>query len=220
MKLLLVLIAFTLTTESYAQVFGVKAGMNLSKIMAMDDEDNYSDEYKMNPGFHVGPTVEFYLSELISFETGLLLSTKGFRMSEEETYFGDTYEYKIKANLLYIDVPILAKGNFVVGDVKIYGVLGPHIGMGLSGKFKEEYTANGETETDEEVIEWGSDPDKHDIKRPDFGITAGAGIEINSVQVGISYGLGLANISAYTEGGNKISNRVLGLSIGYKFGGN
>lgn len=216
LKLLIVVIGFTMTTESYAQTFGVKAGLNLSNMLVEDDDDTYSDDFKVNPGFHVGATAEFPITELFSFETGLLLSTKGFKVSEEETFMGETVKYESKLNLIYLDIPLTAKASFDLGGARIYGVFGPYIGMGLSGKSKFEITAMGETETDEEDIKWGSDED--DFKRLDLGLTMGAGVEISSIQIGLSYGLGLANISTSTDGGSKISNRVLGISVGYKFG--
>ena len=218
LKLLIVVIGFTMTTESYAQTFGVKAGLNLSNMLVEDDDDTYSDDFKVNPGFHVGATAEFPITELFSFETGLLLSTKGFKVSEEETFMGETVKYESKLNLIYLDIPLTAKASFDLGGARIYGVFGPYIGMGLSGKNKFEITAMGETETEEEDIKLGSDEDEDDVKRLDFGLTMGAGVEISSIQIGLSYGLGLANISPYTDGGSKISNRVLGISVGYKFG--
>ena len=75
----------------------------------------------------------------------------------------------------------------------------------------------GDTETED--VEIGS-ADTDNIKPFDFGLQAGAGIEFNSFQVGVSYGLGLANISSYTDNGSKISNRVLGISLGYRLGAN
>ena len=59
-----------------------------------------------------------------------------------------------------------------------------------------------------------------ELKRLDYGLTMGVGVEINSIQIGITYGLGLANISTYVEYDSKINNRVLGISVGYFFGGN
>jgi hypothetical protein len=218
-KLFVVVIAFTMTTELFAQNFGFKAGLNLSNMLAKDDEDTYSDDFKMNPGFHLGATAEFPLAEMISFETGLLLSTKGFKISEEETFFGETIKTEMKMNLLYLDVPLTAKATFDLGGAKIYGVFGPYAGLGLTGKIKVEATFDGETLTEEEDILWGSDEDESDLKRLDFGLIMGAGVEINSIQIGLTYGLGLANISPVTDGGSIINNRVLGLSVGYKFGG-
>lgn len=218
-KLFVVLIAFTMATnELFAQNFGLKGGLNLSTMLIKDD-DTYIDDFKMKPGFNIGATAEFPLAEMISFETGLLLSTKGFKISEEETFMGETIEMEGKMNLLYLDIPLTAKATFDLGGAKIYGVFGPYLGIGLIGKIKSETTYDGETETDEEDIEWGSDEDESDLKRLDFGLTMGAGVEINFIQIGLTYGLGLANISPYTDGGSKINNRVLGLSVGYKFGG-
>ena len=131
---------------------------------------------------------------------------------------GETVKFEAKLNLIYLDIPLTAKASFDLGGARIYGVFGPYIGMGLSGKNKFEITAMGETETEEEDIKLGSDEDEDDVKRLDFGLTMGAGVEISSIQIGLSYGLGLANISPYTDGGSKISNRVLGISVGYKFG--
>jgi len=210
-----------MSTELFAQNFRVKAGLNLSNMLMKDYNETYSDDFKMNPGFHIGSTAEFPLTEMISFETGLFLSTKGFKKSEEEIIMSETIEIEEELNLLYLDIPLTAKVSFDLDGAKIYGVLGPYLGMGLSGKSKYEYTFDGETETEEEDIEWGTNEEveKDDLKRLDFGLTMGAGVEINSIQIGLTYGLGLANISTYPYDDFKIKNRVLGLSVGYRFGG-
>jgi hypothetical protein len=212
-QLFLVFIAITITTDAlYAQKFGIKAGLNLSTMHAEDDKDGTWDDLKMNPGFHIGATAEFPITEMFSFETGLLLTTKGYKMSRERASW-DAYESEL--NLLYLDIPLTAKASFDLGGTRIYGVFGPYLGIGLSGKFKSKA---GPTEEDtgsyEYDIEWGSE-----LKRVDFGLTMGAGVELNSIQIGLTYSLGLANISSYTDGGYKMKNRVLGISLGYRFGG-
>lgn len=214
-KLLTVFIVFTMATASYAQTFGVKAGLNLSNMEIKGDDFSDFDDSKMIPGFHLGGIVEFPISDIFSFETGLLLSTKGFKLNEKE----NNSEYKIKMNSFYLDIPLTAKASFDVGDAKVYGVLGPYLGIGLSGKIKSEYSYEGETETDEEEIKWGSDEDEDDLKRLDFGLTMGAGVEINSIIFELSYDLGLANIATITDYGLTINNRVFKISAGYKFGG-
>lgn len=94
----------------------------------------------------------------------------------------------------------------------------PYVGMGLFGMYKTEDTFDGETETDSETIDWGSVKGESDFKRLDYGLTMGAGVEINVIQIGLTYNLGLANISPYSDKGYKRNNRVLALSLGYKFG--
>ena len=211
-KLFVVVIALMMTTELFAQNFGIKAGLNLSKMIAKDDDGIARDDYyKMKPGFHIGATAEFPFSDMLSFETGLLLSTKGYRVSEE------TLETKL--NLLYLDIPLSAKASFDLGEAKIYGVFGPYLGFGLSGKSNYEETIGGVLYSEEGDVEWGSDENESDLKRLDFGLTMGAGVEINSIQIGLTYGLGLADILSYNYGGAELNNRVLGISVGYKFGG-
>jgi len=217
--LVALVLVVTMTNESSAQSFGLKGGLNLSNMLDKDDDETYSDDYKMKPGFHIGATAEFPFSDMFSFETGLLLSTKGFKVSDEETLGGDTYGFEGKLNLIYLDIPLTAKASFDLGGAKLYGLFGPYVGIGLSGKTKLEFTFDGETEKEEEDIEWGSDEEKSDLKRLDFGLTMGAGVEMSSIQIGLTYNLGLANLSPNTENGFKISNRVIGISVGYKFGG-
>ena len=218
LKLFVVVLVCTMTTESFAQRIGVKAGLNLSNMLMKDDDDTYSDDYKMLPGFHVGVIAEIPFNDMISFEPGLLLSTKGFKYEYNETLFGFDVKEKAKMNLYYIDIPLNFKASFEVGDANIYGAIGPYIGYGISGKIKAEATVMGETETETEDINWGSDEEKDDLKPLDLGLTVGAGLEYNSFLFGISYGYGLANISPYTDDGSKISNRVLGISVGYMIG--
>jgi hypothetical protein len=214
-KLILIVVVLTMTTESFAQKFGIKAGLNLSNVLIKDNYDTYSDNLKMHPGFHIGATAEFPFSEMMSFETGLLLTTKGYKYNESEA----DYEYSEKASAYYLDIPITAKASFNVGGPKIYGLLGPYVGIGLTGKYKSEGNYYGQTFSETEDIKWGSDPDVDHLKRLDFGLLGGVGAEISSFKVELTYGLGLANISSYTEDGTTLKNRVLSLSVGYIFGG-
>jgi len=218
-KLLIVVVLLAIGNQCYAQIFRVKAGLNLSNMLYKDNDATLSDHFKMIPGFHIGATAEFPINKMFSFEPGLLLSTKGYKAEESETYQGVTSEYKANLTLYYIDIPLNAKATFDVGGVKIYGAFGPYLGIGLSGKGKTETNYMGQTESDNHDVKWGSDAENDDLKRFDFGLTFGAGAEIKSFLFGISYGLGLVNISSYTDGGTKACNRVLGISVGYKFGG-
>jgi hypothetical protein len=215
-KVFVVLFILSASTASFAQKFGVKAGLNLSNVMVKDDDDSYDDENKVKPGFHVGVTGEFPISEKFSFATALLLSTKGFKVKgEEDTGFG-IVEYKGSFNLMYLELPLTPKISFDAGSAKIYIAAGPYVAMGLSGKAKVEATFNGSTEKESEDVDWGSDDDQ--VKRLDLGLTAGAGLEINKIQIGISYGYGLSNMSNEDTNGYRMKNRVLGISLGYVFG--
>ena len=200
MKLFLVIIVFALNTETFAQRFGIMGGLNLSNMAFKSDASSTS--YDTKPGFHIGASFEIPIFKIISIEPALLFSSKGCKT----TMFG----VDVKTNLYYLEVPINVKATFDVKVLKIYGALGPYIGIGLFG--------NAKAKDEKESIEWGSDGD---LKRIDVGLTFGAGVEIGAIPIyfGLSYSLGLSNISASSDGGASINNRVFGISVGYKFGG-
>ena len=205
-KLLVVLFLISLTSQTFAQpTFGIKGGVNFAKMVVEYGDVSAEDYIKMKLGFQIGGTAEWVINEMFSFEPALLLSTKGFKLVVDET----GYEYSEKLDLLYIDIPLNGKVYFDAGGMKVYGLFGPYIGMGLSGKSKWE--EDGESGTDD--IEWGSDGD---IKRLDFGLTIGAGMNIKGIEVGLSYALGLANLSPDSND-SKLNNRVLSLTAAMKF---
>ena len=218
-KILTIVFFITMTSMTFSQTIGVKAGLNLSNMLMKDDNSTYSTDFKMNPGFNLGATVDFPIGEIFSIEPGLILSTRGFK--EESTldiHPWETVTYKSKMNNYYLDIPVNLKAGFNAGNVKIYGLFGPYLGIGLTGKIKTEITGLNGTETEEENVNWGTYEDEDNLKRVDFGLTAGAGVEFYSIILEVSYGYGLLNISPYSDDGFKINNRVLGISAGYRFG--
>lgn len=217
----------TFSFQSFAQTFGVKAGLNMSKMTEMDDA-------KMLMGFHVGATAEFDVMENFTVETGLILSTKGvkFEKTVSQSLPGvGKFEATgtTKTNPMYLEIPINAKYGFDLGGKKLYVAAGPYLGFGIGGKDKKESdvkftwddgvsdaikemtkkTYENQTGSSDSKIEWG---DKG-MKRMDIGVNIGAGIEFGAIGVGIQYGLGLTEIAK----DSKVKNRVIGISVSYKF---
>ncbi len=81
MKISLIAILCMIGVNSFGQTFGVRGGLNFANMMV---EDWGFGDKKMNPGFHLGATVTMPYSDAISFESGLMLSTKGLRISETD----------------------------------------------------------------------------------------------------------------------------------------
>jgi len=94
-------------------------------------------------------------------------------------------EVSMKANLLFLDVPVLLKVGPSVGPAKLFVAAGPYVGFGLTGKIKAE--ADGEEESED--IEWGSDPETDMLKRLDFGAKFGLGAEVMNFTFGAYYSL-------------------------------
>jgi hypothetical protein len=208
-KFLIVVLMLGWGISAFAQVtFGVRAGFNLSSMVSKDDQYNYANEmnYKMKPGFNVGPTLELPFGKMFSFETALLFTTLGVK--DEYDYGGGSSKETL--SLLYLQLPLTAKATFDVGGLKVYADLGPYLGCGLSGKWKSD-------KYDDEDVKWGTSTEDH-YKRFDFGLHLGASVGISAFEIGLTYDLGLSNIASDTQDGYKEMNRVLALNLGYKIG--
>jgi hypothetical protein len=221
----IIAVLISLTSEISAQTFGIKAGFNLSDMLIKESEFFMPYDYtadkktKFTPCFNVGVTAELAVFDMLSIEADLLLAKHGTNYVEEEPFGTTTLVTKAKYNLYYLELPLIAKVPFTVSNFKFYGAVGGYGGMGLTGKINKSYTFGDLSETEDEKIEWGSGEGVDDLKRFDYGLTFGAGLYWKSFQAGISYNLGLANISPASDYGSRISNSGLGVSVAYMFGG-
>ena len=199
---ILMLLLFV-TTQSFAQInFGVRAGLNLSSAKV---ELPSSVTKKMLASFHVGGMVAYNFSETFALEPGLILSGEGVKF--EETYLGTKYTYSYSP--LYLEIPVNAVYKINLGSAKLDLFAGPFFGIGIGGKYKDE---DGSVD-----IKFGTS-DESDMKRGNFGLNFGAGIELNSILIRAQYGLGLANLDPQGSSSDEMKSRVIGISVGYMFG--
>ncbi len=202
------IIILSTVINSSAQTFGIKGGLNLSNQLFKTNGEKDDLNTKMNPRFHLGVTLEYPMNNLFSLESGILLSTKGSKINSTfSDEMGVEESYKVKFNLYYIDIPFNAKATIELNGFDVYGTVGPYLGIGIRGKGKSELTS---------TIKFGKD---ENLKRLEFGLAFGGGMEINRFLFGLGYNLGLTNISN-NEYSQKIKNRVIQISAGYRFGKN
>lgn len=200
-----------------AQLIGARVGLNIPSMVIKDNDGTYTNDAVIKFGIHLGPVIEIPISDIILLETGLLVSTKGINMHEEEVIFEQKYSFKERINLLYIDIPVTAKVYHELAGQKVFGIIGPCISLALDGKVKAEEVFMGDTDSVTFELEFGNDENRDDLRRLDIGLQIGVGIEINSIQVGVNYILGLANVSAARQDGATILNRVFSISAKYNF---
>ena len=213
--LLLICLMIFSTHQVIAQTFSIRGGLNLSNMLHKNDNVTLSDDFDSADGFHFGLGINVPLNEFLSFDSGLLLSSKGMNFNVEE---GDLKNL-LKRRLLYLDIPLTLKASYdFENSFEVFGLAGPYLGFGLHGTDQLTIKSQGETITKEkEDIQWGSDDDEDILRFMDTGFTFGAGMEIENIIVGIYYDLGVANISTYQDQGTNVKNRVLRFSIGYNF---
>lgn len=212
------MILFTSPFFLSAQTYMVKAGLNLAKVhFTIEDNVDINNQINFKPGFYVGGAIDFPIKNNFSLESGLFLSNKGFNANQSD-FNGQISKVDLTLDVVYLEIPVTAKATFNVGKSKIYGLFGPYAGIGLWGNQRISQSAGGEKFTSESKVVWGSDEFESDVKRFDLGIMIGTGVEINKLQFGLTFSQGLSSIAPTNIDEIKTTNRVLMLSIGYRFG--
>ncbi len=191
-----------------AQRITIKGGANLSTVNNNPDME-YFGGAKIRPGFHIGVMSEFPFTDRFSFESGLLLSHRGFKVEGSESYefFGEEFSYSLemKYSAYYLNLPLTAKMRLPLNRKSdFYLQAGGYLGFGLFGEGKYTMVMDGQKDTDNEKEDWGYN------SRFDGGLTIGTGVEIERLLLGISYDLGLV---PFFDGEGTHSN--LNISLGY-----
>lgn len=155
---------------------------------------------------------------MLSFETGLQYSSKGFKLekyvplynvSEPAPSSQKIYE---KETLNYIEIPLSIKTSGSLLGLSVYGTIGSYVAIGINGKAVSDLYPSGISERKEYKRQIGQDGS---WKRFDYGLQAGAGVTFDKYVFELNYSYGLANISQYSPHVEK--NRIIGLTLGYKF---
>lgn len=203
-RILGVAAALLFSCTASAQVgYGLKAGVNLSKLSASMSEGNTSTDYLTS--FHFTAYMDAPVATNLFVQPGLSLQGKGGK--SQSVYDGaETEEYK--TDLMYLEVPVNVVYYIPSGMGDVFVGAGPYAAYGLSGKEK-----NNSESFD---VEWGGDDG---IKRFDFGANLLGGYKFdNGVLVTGSYGLGLANLAPKNDVDDlKLRNRMFSLGVGYQF---
>ncbi len=210
-----------------AQLFYAQGGVNLANISSKangDVEDN-----AMLTTFNAGLMGRFGLSKVVDLESGILLSGRG---SKAETYFNGGADYvKSKFNPLYIEVPLNLVVNVPLAtNSGLFFNAGPYAAIGIGGKSKLESKVGPLLSESENDIKFSDDDpftseqddaayDK--LKRFDFGVNVGAGLDLNKIILKANYGLGLTEINSIesiNSSDDKNKYRTFSVSVGIPLG--
>lgn len=199
--LFLVLILFHTTLGFSQNRIGFKLGYHLSDMVF--DTGTQTGSTSSLSSFHAGFLVEISLSKLFYARPGISILQKGAALSSGGT--------PIELNPVYIEIPVNIISKIELGNGKLFLGGGPYGAVGFGGSVTTNTTYNGGS-MDHPIV-YGSDPDKHDLKKFDFGINLLTGYEINrNFSVDVGYGIGLANIWPPSNG--SLKNKIMSMSIG------
>jgi Outer membrane protein beta-barrel domain len=223
MKKLILAIALTTTVAlaTQAQVY-VQGGLNLANITKT--KDGQTEKNNILPSFNAGLMGRLPITSMFSLESGALLTGRG---SRAETYFNSGNYTKAKFNPLYIEVPLnavvkipLEKGS------NVFFHAGPYAAVGVAGKSYRETSTLGVITTSSSNIKFSNDdpftPKQEDagydrLKRFDFGLNFGGGVQFGRIMLKANYGLGLTKINSTQSNNNADDNnkyRTLSFSVG------
>ncbi len=207
--IILALLVFMMTFGlAYAQsVFGIKGGMNISRISG-DDAIGSSDSHL---GMHVGFLMQYNLMQALVIQPELLYTQKGYNYK----YSVGDIDYKVSNSFDYIELPLLIKLNAAIGDIKIQPFIGPSISYLVSAKQKEKLSSDSNTTT---VTHTNDVSDN--INNVAFGFAVGAEfVFMKKYILGGRYNFGLSDIykKNLTGQGPDVQNGVFMLNLGYLF---
>lgn len=215
--ILTIVVLLFLANASFAQGFGIRAGVNLQNI---NGKDALGDklENDLSLGFNLGANYEMMVGTDIYFQPGLLFSTKGAK--SEEVFLGETLKSKLA--LSYIELPLNIVFKPLLGTGHMLLGFGPYVGYGIGGKFTFD-TPNTSTEWDVKFQSEVTDSDPDDVayvKAFDAGANFIIGYELASmISIQLNAQLGLIDINPTypVETDETMKNTGFGISLGYRF---
>lgn len=206
MKKLFLGAAIAMSSLTFAQQFGAKAGMNVS---SMSKDEGLSDQGS-KIGFHAGVFMNAPLAANFSIQPELIF-----------TQYGEKYDYTVPAtpisnetrfsgatHLNYVAVPVMFQYN---ATPSFYLEAGPEFGLLVNAKDKYKNETTGET-----ISETGDFKD--DLNGFNFGLGLGAGYYFTeNIGVTARYVAGFTDIAKDRQAGDAVKNNAFQVGLAYKF---
>jgi opacity protein-like surface antigen len=157
----------------------LRAGLNFNSVAFRGESGAEHPSFTTKTGFNYGILGEYAINDVVGFQSGLILNTRGVNSMEE----GDKAVYSIYE----LQVPFFLTAGFNVSDmIRMKFHAGPTIGMGLSAS-----------------VDWGVEGGNVDLYNDDNatylkpfnpGLTVGGGLQFDAFYIGAAYDVGLSNL--------------------------
>lgn len=219
---LFILSAFGLSAQSLQ--IGLKVGLNASSLQ-LQDPSIPNNRTKL--GLNLGATATYYLRSNLFLQSGLSLTSKGMHLTDNSSLgFGDQLllpgrEASLISRQWYLQAPLyLGYAIPLRPTTKLIFNAGPYLAYGLFGKTQ----LTGDIIYGD-MIEYSTwkEPTfgERGLQRVDVGLGMGVGLEVGRATIGITYELGLRDISptqaAYIPFyAGSYKNRLVSLSIQHR----
>lgn len=207
MKKLFLSAAVVMGSLTFAQQFGIKAGMNVSSLST----DAQLSDQSSKIGFNAGLFMNVPIAESFSIQPEVLYSNLGSKVTKEATINGTTYKADYARHLDYITVPVMFQYN---ATPSFYLEAGPEFGFMVSARDKFKTSQNNNT-TATSI----TDIDTKNFNTFNFGVGLGAGYYFTQ-NIGLTarYVAGVTDIAKdRPSGSDAVRNNVFQVGLAYKF---
>ncbi|MBN9312547.1 MAG: opacity protein [Chryseobacterium sp. 39-10] len=202
MKKLFLGAAIAMGSLTFAQQFGVKAGMNVSSLSKQQGLDDSKSKIGLNAGVFMNAPI----AENFSIQPEVLYSQYGAKVNWTNPIGGD--KMSASQNLDYITVPVMFQYNAIPS---FYLEAGPEFGFLVSATNKIKNETTGASST-------GSNY-KDDLNTFNFGVGLGAGYYFTK-----NVGLNARYVAGFTDtaknrpsGSDAVKNNVFQVGLNFKF---
>jgi len=182
--------------------FGIKGGVNLTNLYVDDVKDEH-----MKVGGNIGLFAKLPLVRGLSLQPELLYSNKGSKVTYDNVFLGSG-QYRF--NLNYIETPI----SLVINLTRNFSIHGGAYAAYLAGANIKDVDDDG---TINDVDELNAD----NFNRFDYGVLAGAAIDVQNFTIGARYNYGLRELGKSGSFSGELlkdsKNSALSLYIGFGF---
>ena len=170
----LLLTSGQVASQPWNSTVGIKGGMNVSRlsVSGLTDENNVI-------GYHAGVFVRLGLTPCFAIQPEALFSMKGAEVNFNNAFASGGAIVRLN----YMDVPVLAVFKFL-----------PHVSLQAGPYFSYLIDASIKNTSGSDGSDFSSELNEDNFNRVDYGLVAGAGFEFRSLNFGVRYLQGLAQI--------------------------
>ena len=201
MLLVIALLGVMGTRAENSYQISAKVGVGASRWLGADAENTNSQF-----AYRLGVAVDFPITTMWGFQTGL--NFEGLGAAYDNSFVTSA---ELNVHQLYLEIPLMATTRFRFGErLCIVCNGGPYLGCGVGGKTKGTLKGFGS-----ESVNTFGDADDGDfgLRRFDFGVGFGVGLNIRRFTVGVDTRFGLTSLAKDTS----IHNFGVFMNVGYSF---